>query len=66
MLVDVEGRVGGGEDLRLVDVVGTDGLENLSLDDVSDSRFSHNLMRQIESEKGLDQRRGEAVRYVRG
>ncbi|KAF4352118.1 hypothetical protein G4B88_015028 [Cannabis sativa] len=42
VLVDVIFLVGEGEDLALVDVVDSDGLEDLGLDEVADSCLGHN------------------------
>ena len=40
-LVDVVGVIGGGENLRLVDVVDSEGLKDLSLNKVPDTRLGH-------------------------
>lgn len=41
VLLDVVDGVGGGKDLGLIDVVDTNGLENLALDDVTDTGLGH-------------------------
>jgi hypothetical protein len=41
VLVDVVGLVGGGQHLRLVDVIDLQGLEDLCLDEVADTALGH-------------------------
>jgi uncharacterized protein YidB (DUF937 family) len=50
VLGNVVGGVGGCEDLGLVDKVAADGLEDLSLDNVSDAGLGHDLEEHVSEE----------------